>query len=74
MLAVRGAAAVTAPGRLQAWRDDPRELTEHDREQVDAFRRFLALDLRPNGPRVEVPEEWVPYVLGTGPAPPAVTP
>ena len=58
--------------RLRGWRDHPSELTDHDRAEVAAFRRFLALDLRPNGARIEVPAEWIPYVTGTGPAPPEV--
>lgn len=45
--------------------------TEIELQAQEDFRRFLALDLRPNGPKVEVPEEWIPYVLGRGPAPPA---
>lgn len=57
--------------RLRGWRDDPSQLTDHDRGEIDAFRRFLALDLRPNGPQIEVPEAWIPYVTGKGPAPAA---
>lgn len=44
-------------------------LTDHDRREVDAFRRFLALGDEAR----EIPRRaagWLPYVLGAGPPPP----
>lgn len=50
--------------------------TDRDVDEVLAFSRFLALGARPALPGQEVargeaiPQGWVPYVLGLGPAPP----
>lgn len=43
-------------------------LTDHDREAVEDFQRFLDLGLAP-GDGQKVPAEWIPYCEG-GPAPP----
>lgn len=49
-----------------------RTLSDHDRREVVAFKRFLSLGIRPNDAarvRREFPG-WLPYVLGWGPPPP----
>ena len=53
------------------YRGDLSLATEHDRREIAAFQRFLALGVSPyEADRIwrEFPG-WVPYVLGFGPAP-----
>lgn len=85
-LPVRPGTARPASGRPR-YRDDPAAMTDADRAEVDAFRRFLAAAgpappasrtvERDDGSvatslrlHVEIPAGWLPYALGTGPAPP----
>jgi hypothetical protein len=47
-------------------------VTEHDRREIEAFKRFLALGVRPDEDG-RIPREfpgWLPYVEGWGPPPP----
>lgn len=49
-----------------------RTLSAHDRAEVAAFKRFLSLGVR-SSEAGRIPREfpgWLPYCLGTGPAPP----